>query len=123
MATMKEITRLLDGWNTSGTNSKHDPAFKSFCIKFRNALTKELSKIGATDFKWNVGHYYISGFFTTTSGQIYYFSLSDVRGTMRMGGMSHPLMYRTAQHHKDWTGGSNQWVNLEDGMSSNMSLR
>ena len=82
-----------------------------------------MEKVGATNFKWNIGHYDITGFFTTTSGQIYYFSLSDVRWTYPVAGYPHPMMYRTAQHHKDWTGGGNQWVNIEDGMSANMSLR
>lgn len=55
------------------------------------------------------GNYYLYGFFTSKTGQIYYLSCSDVRhfGYER-------LLYRTAKHYKDWTGGSNQYVGVKD---------
>jgi hypothetical protein len=118
MAKMNEVRQLMINWYTSGTNSKHDPTFVSFSRKFRNGLIAELSPLGATNFDFNYGHYYISGFFTMPSGQIYYFSISDVRHFRESR-----LLYRTAKHYKDWTGGQNQYVEVENGMAKNMRIK
>jgi len=67
---------------------------------------------------FSVGHFYISGFFTVGE-KIFYFSLPDVRGfEFRF----QDLMYRTAKHYKDYTGGGNQWVKIETGMAKNMQI-
>jgi hypothetical protein len=99
------------------------PEFAQFFRTFKSEFTKELLSIGATNIVFSRGHFYLSGFFTIGSQPIY-FSLSDVRG------MEHclnqwctgQLLYRTAKHYKDWTGGSNQYVNIEAGMANNMKL-
>jgi len=116
---MNTIRRLIQNWNTSGTNSNHDPEFVSFKRKFKSALVNELKSRGVDPktIQFNYGHYYISGFFTTPSGQIYYFSISDVRHFFDI-----QLLYRTAQHYKDWRGGCNQYVEIENGMAARMSL-
>jgi hypothetical protein len=121
-ATMKIITDLIASWNTSGTNSKHDPAFVDFKRKFKSALTAELKKINALNIVFSYGHYYISGFFTVNS-QAYYFSIGDVRCFFRMGNIEFPLLYRTAQHYKDWTGGYNQYAPLEKDMFLRSSIK
>jgi hypothetical protein len=113
--TMKEIVSLLENWTESGT--RKGPEFNSFCRKFKNALTNELIKINAYNIVFNYRHYSISGFFTAY-GNCYYFSISDVR--MMFGGMR--LMYRTAKDYKDYSGGHNQFVNLEEGMALKMRL-
>jgi hypothetical protein len=118
-ATMKTIRNLIADWTESGT--RKGPQFIAFCAKFRNAFTKELQSIGATDIVFNYGHYYISGFFTVGT-KMYYFSIGDVRWFFSVSGCKYPLLYRTAQHYKDYTGGINQYVEIENGMAKKMQL-
>lgn len=79
--------------------------FKDFFKREKKRLTAIFKEKGCTEIKMDYGFNYFSGFFTAPSGQIYYFSCSDVRhfGYDR-------LLIRTAKHYKDWTGGSNQYV-------------
>jgi hypothetical protein len=82
--------------------------FKSFFRSEKKRITESLTKLGCTKIEMDYGFYFFSGFFTSKSGQIYYFSVSDVRH------FSYDrIMYRTAKHYKDWTGGSNQWINKD----------
>lgn len=74
-----------------------------------------MESVKAVDITFNVGHYYISGFFTcnfTSGTQMYYFSLSDVRCML----FGNKLLVRTAKHNKDWTGGQNNHIEIEEGM-------
>jgi len=119
---MKQITDALKNWNSTGTNSKHDPEFTTFKRLFKKGLTKELKKVGAINIVFSYGHYYISGFFTVET-QIYYFSLSDVRhGFVFNYNGEAEIMYRTAKHYKDFTGGCNQRVSLEEDMFMHSSI-
>jgi len=104
---------LAQGFESSSVKT---PEFKRFATTFKRELTQELKSIGATNIKFSVGHFYISGFFTSKTGQVYYFSLSDVRGYPTQ------LMYRTASSYKDYTGGMNQWVSISKGMAQRMRL-
>ena len=116
---MKEIINRIKDWNTSGTNSKHDPEFQTFKRLFKKEITKELKKIDATNIVFSYGHYYITGFFTIGT-QAYYFSLPDVRhgyAFNRDGEVE--IMCRTAQHYKDYRGGSNQQIILKKDMFVN----
>ena len=101
------------------------PEFMAFVRTFRSEFTKELKSVGATNIKVEAGHFYISGFFTSASGQVYYFSLSDVRvmDFVLQSGRSIELMYRTASDYKDFRGGGNQWVDIGNGMAERMRLK
>ena len=79
--------------------------FKEFFRREKRRITANLKQIGCTNVQMDYGFYYFMGFFTSESGQLYYFSCSDVRhfGYTR-------LLYRTAKHNKDYTGGMNQYV-------------
>lgn len=91
--------------------------FVSSCFKTRQYLTwhelfkKEFKKFliekGAS--KIDIGksnHFDMNGFFTSKSGQIYYFSIGDLRwDKIRM-------LLRTAKNYKDYTGGSNCFASL-----------
>jgi len=118
---MKKVLELLLGGFES--SSVKTPEFKSFFRTFKSEFSKELKSIGATNIVFSIGHFDLTGFFTSETGQIYYFSLSDVRGMEFMSADRIQLMYRTAQHYKDWTGGGNQWVRIETGMADRMSIR
>ena len=103
------------GKNYSGSDLGSD--FKSFFRKEKNRISKVLTQRGCTNLEMSYGFYYFSGFFTAPSGQIYYFSCSDVR---HFG--YDKLLIRTAKSYKDYTGGSNQWVGIskEDLMNFNL---
>lgn len=92
--------------------------FVSSCFKTRQYLTwhelfkKEFKKFliekGAS--KIDIGksnHFDMNGFFTSKRGQIYYFSISDLRWS------KNTMLLRTAKNYKDYTGGSNCSVSLE----------
>lgn len=68
-------------------------------------IRKTLKKRGCTDIKINKGYMYFSGFFTTPSSQIYYISWHDGHST---------YLVRTAEHYKDFRGGTNQWFSREE---------
>jgi hypothetical protein len=116
----KSIRMLRKGFESSSTTT---PEFAQFFRTFKSEFTKELLSISATDIVFSRGHFYLSGFFTIGS-QPYYFSLSDVRGMEHclnqfcMG----QLLYRTAKHYRDFTGGSNQYVNIKSGMAKKLKI-
>ena len=122
--TMNTVRNLIEGWNETGTNSKKSPRFQDFVRKFKSAFTKELKSIGATNIVVGQGHYYLSGFFTVGT-QAYYFNVGDIRWMfpMDMGRIKYPLLYRTAEHYKDWTGGTNMYVPIETGMAQQMKVK
>ena len=114
---MNKLLKLLAmGESHFGSDSVKTPQFISFSRKFKNALTKELKTIGANITKYNSGHFYVSGFFRKGE-KCYYFSLSDVRHFHVTD-----MLYRTAKDEKDFTGGGNQYVKIEDGMAEKMRL-
>jgi hypothetical protein len=120
---MKKSIKLLEGGFESSCSTT--PEFASFFRTFKKEFTKELQTIGATEIEFSRGHFHLTGFFRTTDGQLWYFSLSDVRG-MSYGMFKDPdscmnkLLYRTAKHNKDWTGGSNRYAKIESGMAKKM---
>lgn len=113
----KTLELLEKGFESSSFKT---PEFLSFVRTFKSEFTKELKSVGATNIVFSVGHFYISGFFTKGS-QVYYFSLSDVRGMVFA--RTPNMMYRTARDYKDYTGGINQWLDIKSGMANEMNLR
>ena len=85
------------------------PQFKTWFRKEKKRITEILESKGCSKIELDYGFYYFSGFFTSSTGQIYYISCSDVRHFPNEG-----YMYRTAKHYKDWTGGSNQFINKNE---------
>lgn len=90
--------------SSSGTTAE----WKSTFTKTKNLLTKMLKGFGCTNIEINRGHFYLSGFYTAPSGQIYYISMSDFRD---FGGIKNMLV-RTAKSYKDYSGGGNNWVSI-----------
>ena len=79
--------------------------FKKFFRTEKRRITENLTKMGCTKIELDYGFYYFSGFFTSASGQIYYLCVSDVRHFPY-----ERIMYRTAKDYKDYSGGTNQYV-------------
>jgi hypothetical protein len=59
--------------------------------------------------KWitSLGHFYISGFIELDNSKFVYFSIEDLRGGSK-------FMIRTAKSLKDYTGGQNNYLNIDD---------
>lgn len=102
--------------NYSGSDLGQD--FKDFFRREKNRLTKIFKEKGCTNIQMNYGFYYFSGFFTSPSGQIYYFSASDVRHFDY-----NRLLIRTAKSYDDYTGGSNQFTNIDKQSLLNFPLK
>jgi hypothetical protein len=63
--------------------------------------------------KWNRGHFYFSAFIKNKkTDKLVYISCSDVRGCS--DNWFNNLLIRTAEHEKDYTGGSNDYCKLID---------
>ena len=92
------------------TGSDLGQDFRSFFTKEKAKISKVLKSLGCTDIQMSRQFYYYYGFFTAPSGQMYYFSISDVRH----GFNNSRLMYRTATSYKDYSGGSNQFINKDE---------
>jgi hypothetical protein len=91
--------------------------FKDFYRKEKKRLTTILKEKGCTKIEMDYGFYFFSGFFTSPSGQVYYFSASDVRHWEY-----NRLLIRTAKDYKDYTGGSNQYVGIKKADLMNFAL-
>ena len=102
---MNKTAKLLKEEFESSSGST--PQFNDFFKTFKKEVTAVLMGLGCTKVEISKGHFYASGFFTSPSGQVYYLSLLDVRGNPTQ------LMYRTAQHYKDFSGGHNQWIDVD----------
>ena len=102
--------------NYSGSDLGQE--FKEFFRKEKNRLKKIFTEKGCRNFEMGYGFYYFSGFFTSPSGQIYYFSCSDVRDF----GYD-KLLIRTAKSYSDYTGGSNNYCNINKADLLNFRLQ
>jgi len=92
--------------NYSGSDLSQE--FKDFFQKEKSRISKILKAKKCTQIKMSYGFYYFSGFFTAPSGQVYYFSSSDVRYYIHSR-----LLIRTAKDYKDYIGGINQYCNID----------
>ena len=101
----KKLAEGIEDWG-----SVTSPDFKEFARTFSKMVREQLKQVSGTDYKQSTGHYYISGFFTVGE-QPYYISISDVRYFN-----INNILIRTAKDYRDFTGGSNHYINIEDGM-------
>ena len=93
--------------------------YMTFCKVFR----KQFKKLLADNFDlkgidgWNSNaHFSQSGFFELNNGSIFYFSIEDLR-------WSPTFMIIRAKDFKDYTGGSNDYLNVENFESFMTGLR
>lgn len=82
-------------------------------------IRKALEVIGATNIEIHKNYHEQSGFFEE-DGQLYYFMTADDRWPGLEASFTPdymqgeiPVMYRTAKHRKDYTGGDNRWDFLQ----------
>jgi len=62
--------------------------------------------------KFDCSHYECSWFVKNTNDEYLYFSISDVR--FFLNEWWNHILFRTAQNVKDFTGGKNQYISLEN---------
>jgi len=92
------------------SSSELTPEWKSFFTLVKKHLTKTLAGV-AENVELSRGHFYFSGFLTRKSdGQIFYISCEDVRYYQGFN----KLLVRTAKSYKDYTGGTNGYVIVDD---------
>lgn len=90
------------------SSSGKTPQFKEFVSDLRNYFRKNIPGCLIS-----VGHFEVSGFYTNPdTGHMCYFSMSDVR-FFRDEWYTH-VLYRTAEHAKDYTGGQNRYCSLPE---------
>lgn len=64
---------------------------------------KGIELLGYQIIKYTKGYNYRSAFAIDKDGNMFYFNIEDLRDDEPY------IMYRTAQHERDYTGGTNQW--------------
>ena len=110
----KTIQHLKKGIIDEGCYTSDD--FKKFVRTFRSEFKKEVKKIGGENVEIKGGHYYLYGFFTFNN-QPYYISISDVRHYKIKN-----ILIRTVKHYKDYTGGTNRFIELKPNLFENVNF-
>jgi len=106
---MRFIKELNGSFETNENETGYDmKKFKSTVRKMKNELTKEFGDV-IENVKLSAGFFHMSGFFTRKrDNQVMYISIGDVRH-----GFAGTMLIRTAKDYKDYTGGSNNFMALE----------
>jgi hypothetical protein len=94
--------------------------FKLFAKEFKMFLKDIMHSQGGELLVYSRGHFEVSAFVQRSDGQIIYISLSDAR---QGPNAFDRILYRTAQHTKDYTGGHNNHTSVEDLSSAISNLR
>lgn len=104
---MKKLEKWLDVEFESSTTTTEQ--FKKFSREIRSYL-KNIDGFELVDY--SRGHFYFSAFLKNkVTGKYVYVSSDDVRYSVN--GWYNCLLVRTAEHEKDYTGGSNCFTDLE----------
>lgn len=116
MEQRKQIQKAsgIEKWlgNRFASSTGATPEFNAFTKDFKRTLKKELGN-GFELVKWNKGHFYISAFARNLTNQkLAYLSISDVR--YFPDSWFDNILIRTAEHEKDYTGGSNHYTKFGD---------
>lgn len=87
-------------------------------LQFHRTFKREFKKLLAPYTKRieisKPNHFDVSGFFEMDDGRIYYISLGDLRWN------KDSLLIRTAKDFKDYTGGHNNFIRLDDGFAEEL---
>ena len=108
---MKFITILEN--TTFESSSMETQQFKTF-YGLATREIKKMLKDYIKEVKFSKGHFCVSGFIRLNDDRIFYLSLPDVRWNKG------PMLVRTANSFKDYSGGSNCFVRLDDNFEENL---
>jgi len=102
------------------SSSSTTPEFRAFATQFRAAIVKEIKPEFILE-EFNRGHFYVYGFLKhKKTGKYVYFSVSDVRHFMK--GWCNDVLVRSAEHAKDYTGGSTRTCELKYFMQTALDI-
>lgn len=106
------LNHLRNGIEDWGGTTSRD--FMNWAKEFKHMIQEQIALVGGTDYKQNTGHYYVSGFFKIGE-QAYYISCDDVRYSSA-DHVVNTILIRTAKDYKDYTGGCNHYIRIDDNM-------
>lgn len=107
MVNKLRFIKMLD--STFESSSGLTPEFQHFYRVFKNDFDKLLKEeFGAIETTFNRGHFETFGFFRLKNNNVYYFSIGDLRW------FKDHMLIRTAKDFKDYTGGSNRNLRLDN---------
>ena len=100
------------GYNHKSSYYKTEELKKTYSMFKRGFKGYLQNYFKLIQFKPNLGHFFISGFFELENKkngnkQIYYFSIEDLRSSSK-------FLIRSAKDFKDYTGGHNNYLDLTD---------
>ncbi|MBQ8749088.1 MAG: hypothetical protein IJZ29_01270 [Clostridia bacterium] len=109
MTKLNELKKYLNYEFSTGCYTGDD--YKEFERKYISYLKAMCKEYGWELVKANKNHYEFSAFFKDADDNYVYFSISDVR-YFQNEWYNH-ILVRTAKHDKDYSGGQNNYTNLE----------
>ena len=90
------------------TSSSRTPQYLAWHRLFKREFKKFLNARGIVEIDIHKpNHFDVAGFFKILNGQVYYFSISDLRWS------KDSMLIRTAKDFKDYTGGSIGFISLD----------
>jgi len=110
MKKLNELKKYLNYEFSTGCYTGED--YKEFERKYISYLKSMCKEYSWELVKANKNHYEFSAFFKDTDDNYVYFSISDVR-YFQNEWYNH-ILVRTAKHDKDYSGGQNNYTNLEN---------
>lgn len=109
----KEITEWGGYTYPENKEWRTEYEYSDFQKNYRSVIKDLCKDIGMELHSFNKGHYEFSAVVKSNkTNQLYYISISDVRYCKNE--WANNILYRTMQHEKDWTGGSNHYSTLRD---------
>ena len=94
------------------SSSGRTPEFMAFAKMYKEWFRKQCVAYGLRLISWSEGHFYCSAFVESVkTGKMAYMSFSDVRHFP--GSWATNILVRTAKDGKDYSGGANNYANLE----------
>ena len=111
---MDLVKEIKKGFQSScGVTNEWKSFYRRACNLFKKELFDTVDNI-----QMSRGHFYFRGFFTDkVSKQIFYFSISDVRYFPSTG-----LLIRTATSYKEYTGGRNQMIPINNNLFDTIKM-
>lgn len=125
MADIKAFIKKWDGRTLEDDGSIVSKEFHSFQVAFFNAMRKIAHSLGGELVKPSYGHYDMSGFIKRGDKYVY-FDYSNVGNRTKVVLKEHdkyghfdygvrcPLLCRTAENERDFRGGHNYFVSVEN---------
>jgi hypothetical protein len=100
----------FDFESSSIRTSQYLEFHKIFKKEFKELLNSYCKKIEIS----KPNHFDLTGFFELNNGKIYYISIGDLRSD------KDDMMIREAKNFRDYTGGSNNHINLDKNFAENL---